>query len=78
MFVVKVGAFDLVKFKEALAINLSCKMAVKANESISLQEMEALINQLRACTNPWTCPHGRPTVIHFSNYELEKMFKRVM
>ena len=57
---------------------LSCKMAIKANMNISLGEMEALINDLRKCDNPYTCPHGRPTTIFYSNYELEKMFKRAM
>ena len=41
-------------------------------------EMENLINDLRNCQNPYTCPHGRPTIIHYSKYELEKLFKRVM
>lgn len=57
---------------------LSCKMAIKANQNISISEMEALINDLRKCENPYTCPHGRPTVIFYSNYELEKLFKRAM
>ena len=53
-------------------------MAIKANMNISMEEMEALINDLRKCDNPYTCPHGRPTTIFYSNYELEKMFKRAM
>ena len=57
---------------------LSCKMAIKANQNISFNEMEKLIDDLRKCDNPYTCPHGRPTVIFYSNYELEKMFKRAM
>lgn len=70
--------FTLEKFREKAAIMLSCKMAIKANMNISMKEMEALIDDLRRCENPYTCPHGRPTVIFFSNYELEKMFKRAM
>ena len=70
--------FSIEKFREKAAIMLSCKMAIKANMNISLKEMEALINDLRRCENPYTCPHGRPTTIFFSNYELEKMFKRAM
>ena len=66
------------KFREKAAIMLSCKMAIKANMNISMKEMEALIDDLRRCENPYTCPHGRPTTIFFSNYELEKMFKRAM
>ena len=70
--------FSIEKFREKAAIMLSCKMAIKANMNISMEEMEALINDLRKCDNPYTCPHGRPTTIFYSNYELEKMFKRAM
>ena len=70
--------FEIEKFREKAAIMLSCKMAIKANMNISISEMEALINDLRKCDNPYTCPHGRPTTIFYSNYELEKMFKRAM
>jgi DNA mismatch repair protein MutL len=70
--------FTIEKFREKAAIMLSCKMAIKANMNISMKEMEALIDDLRKCENPYTCPHGRPTTIFFSNYELEKMFKRAM
>lgn len=70
--------FTIEKFREKAAIMLSCKMAIKANMNISMEEMEALINDLRKCENPYTCPHGRPTTIFYSNYELEKMFKRAM
>ncbi|MDD2181014.1 MAG: DNA mismatch repair endonuclease MutL [Bacilli bacterium] len=68
--------FDIEKFNENIAINLSCKLSIKANDNISLSEMENLINDLRKCYNPYTCPHGRPTIIHHSKYELEKLFKR--
>ena len=70
--------FSIEKFREKAAIMLSCKMAIKANMNISIKEMESLINDLRKCENPYTCPHGRPTTIFYSNYELEKMFKRAM
>lgn len=70
--------FTIEKFREKVAIMLSCKMAIKANMNISMSEMEALIDDLRRCDNPYTCPHGRPTTIFYSNYELEKMFKRAM
>lgn len=70
--------FSIEKFNEKAAIMLSCKMAIKANMNISHDEMEALIDDLRRCDNPYTCPHGRPTTIFYSNYELEKMFKRAM
>lgn len=68
--------FDLGKFREHAAATLSCKMAIKANMNISMEEMEALVNDLRKCKNPYNCPHGRPTTIFYSNYEIEKLFKR--
>ncbi len=70
--------FTIEKFREKAAIMLSCKMAIKANMNISMEEMEKLIDDLRKCDNPYTCPHGRPTTIFYSNYELEKLFKRAM
>ena len=68
--------FSILKFNESLAINLSCKMSIKANMNITLKEMENLISDLEQCENPFNCPHGRPTIVSFSNYELEKFFKR--
>jgi len=70
--------FSQEKFMEKAAIMLSCKMSIKANDHISLEEMEHLLNTLRACNNPFTCPHGRPTIITYTKYELEKLFKRAM
>ena len=68
--------FDIEKFNEKVAIMISCKKAIKANTNITLEEMEALITDLRNCKNPFNCPHGRPTMIYYSNYDLEKLFKR--
>lgn len=53
-------------------------MSIKANDYISLEEADKLIEKLLSCNNPYTCPHGRPTIINYSYYELEKLFKRVM
>ena len=61
-----------------LAKMISCKMSIKGNTYIDTPSMESLINDLRKCDNPFNCPHGRPTIIHFTKYELEKMFKRSM
>jgi len=69
--------FDRVKFNESAAIRLACKMSVKANTSISYSEQEELLNRLFKCEFPYTCPHGRPTIIKYPIYELEKLFKRV-
>ena len=58
-------------------IMMSCKAAVKANDKLSPEEVKALIKDLSACVNPFSCPHGRPTFIRLTRYEIEKMFKRV-
>ena len=57
-------------------ITRSCKSAVKGGDTLDAAEIEALITQLRACRNPFSCPHGRPTFIKMTRYELERMFKR--
>ncbi len=51
-------------------------MSIKANQNITKEEMEHLIDDLRGCENPYNCPHGRPTIIFYSNEELEREFKR--
>ncbi len=61
-----------------LAKIVSCKSSIKANMYILEDEVKTLLESLDNCKNPYTCPHGRPTVIHFSLYEIEKLFKRVM
>ncbi len=58
-------------------ITMSCKAAVKAHDKLSLNEMKALLKDLAQCRNPFSCPHGRPTAIKLSNYDIEKLFKRV-
>ncbi len=75
---IKQGNFDPVKFNEHLAITLACKMSIKANMRISTEAVEELLRELVLCDNPYNCPHGRPTIIKFSIYDLERMFKRVM
>lgn len=69
--------FDRVKFNEKAAIRLACKMSVKANTAIGYQEQDELLKKLFKCEFPYTCPHGRPTIIKYPLYELEKLFKRV-
>lgn len=78
LIVIKEKNFDRLKFNDRVAMTVSCKASVKANNNISMSEMEELITKLRNCNNPYTCPHGRPTIIFYSNYELEKLFKRAM
>ena len=58
--------------------SMSCKAAVKGNNSMSHAEANQLIDQLLDLENPYACPHGRPTIISMSRYELEKKFKRIV
>ncbi|PSL51270.1 DNA mismatch repair protein MutL [Salsuginibacillus halophilus] len=66
------------ELKDEAAMMMACKAAIKANRHLRTDEMLALIQDLQACEDPYTCPHGRPIIIHFSTYDMEKMFKRVM
>ncbi len=58
-------------------IMMSCKAAIKAGDKLTDAEANALISELARCVNPFSCPHGRPTFIKLTKYEIEKMFKRV-
>jgi DNA mismatch repair protein MutL len=69
---------DVKKLREEAAIMMSCKASIKANQHLRHDEMQVLLNDLRNSSDPFTCPHGRPIIIHYSTYEMEKMFKRVM
>lgn len=66
------------KIREDAAIMMSCKQSIKANHYLKNNEMADLVNQLRETEDPFTCPHGRPIIINFSNYELERLFKRII
>ena len=70
--------FDKAKFNDRVAATLACKSSVKGNTYITYEEQEALINNLFKCKFPYTCPHGRPTIIKYTKYDLEKMFKRAL
>ncbi|HIT49718.1 MAG TPA: DNA mismatch repair protein MutL, partial [Candidatus Pelethenecus faecipullorum] len=69
--------FEVRFFRDAIAKQIACKGSIKANHALSRAEIEALIEQLKRCDNPFTCPHGRPTMIRLSPTELEKMFERI-
>ncbi|MFJ7751851.1 DNA mismatch repair endonuclease MutL [Peribacillus muralis] len=69
---------DIKKLREEAAIMMSCKASIKANRHLRNDEIQALLDELRRTTDPFTCPHGRPIIISYSIYEMEKMFKRVM
>ncbi|RRN70368.1 DNA mismatch repair endonuclease MutL [Peribacillus simplex] len=69
---------DIKKLREEAAIMMSCKASIKANRHLRNDEIQALLDELRRTTDPFTCPHGRPIIISYSIYEMEKMFKRIM
>lgn len=69
---------SVLKLREKLAIMMACKKSIKANRHLREDEIQALLEELRKAKDPFTCPHGRPVIVHFSTYEMEKMFKRVM
>ena len=72
------GEFDKEKFIYRTAATMACKMSIKANDYLDLNTAKILLDNLRRCDNPFTCPHGRPTIITYSNYDLERLFKRAM
>lgn len=69
---------DIKQLREEAAIMMSCKASIKANQHLRNDEIFALLETLRKSSDPFTCPHGRPIIVHYSTYEMEKMFKRVM
>ncbi len=72
------GSGKTVEVKYNKIANLACKAAVKANDELSRDEMEKLLYDLRYLDDPFHCPHGRPTILKFSSYEIDKMFKRIV
>ena len=69
-------SFDFDLFVWRMAATMACRMSIKANDYISYDDQMFLLDTLRKCDNPFTCPHGRPTIITYTKYELEKLFKR--
>ncbi len=70
--------FSQVKYNNQVIATIACKMSVRANTRLSIEAMEEILKELVLCKNPYNCAHGRPSIVKFSNYDLEKMFKRVM
>ena len=66
------------QFLDSLAKSLACKKSVRGNEYLSQMQVEYILEDLEKCSNPYTCPHGRPIIVSYSKYEIEKWFKRVM
>lgn len=73
--ITETGAPDMIMEKVA---SMSCKAAVKGNDRLSRTEAETLIDELLELENPYNCPHGRPTIISMTKYEIEKKFKRIV
>ena len=69
------GAPDVILRRLA---SMACKSAVKGNHRLKKEEITALIDELLTLENPYHCPHGRPTIISMSKYEIEKKFKRIV
>ena len=70
--------FDATRFNDRVAATIACKASIKGNMRITLDEAKFILEELVLCDNPYNCPHGRPTIIKFTKYDLEKMFKRAM
>lgn len=71
------GKVSVHQFREATAITMSCKRSIKANHYLNPQQARVLLEDLAQCENPFNCPHGRPVLIHFTNGDMERMFKRI-
>lgn len=71
------GSVSVKKFREATAIMMSCKRSIKANHYLNEAQARVLLEDLKTCENPFNCPHGRPVLIHFTNSDMERMFKRI-
>lgn len=76
--ILKDNKIDLLSLQEHAIATLSCKASLKGNSHLSIESMQTIVDNLMRCDNPYVCPHGRPTIIHYSAYELEKLFKRVV
>ena len=74
--IIEKGDFDLDQFIWRMAATTACRMSVMAGDYISKEEQEWILENIRYCDNPFTCPHGRPSIIAYTKYELEKLFKR--
>lgn len=69
------SSYDLKLDKVA---SMACRSAIKANDKIHFEEIDSLLSKMEKCENPYTCPHGRPSIVEISKKEIEKMFKRIM
>lgn len=77
-FISQTDHFDVHKYREEVSIMMSCKQSIKANHYLDKNQMTALLTELGKCHSPYTCPHGRPVIIHMTTYEIERLFNRIM
>ncbi|CAD2076597.1 DNA mismatch repair endonuclease MutL [Phocicoccus pinnipedialis] len=77
-FISNTDRFSVEDYKEEMSIMMSCKDSIKANHYLDKRQMQNLLDELAQCQSPFTCPHGRPIIIHFTTYEIERMFNRIM
>ena len=77
-FLLERNEFNVTLLRDSLAKQVACKASIKANEYVSREGVDKLMNDLSLCDNPFNCPHGRPVFVKITNYEIEKMFKRVV
>lgn len=77
-FISQTDNFDVKKYREEMSIMMSCKQSIKANHYLDKNQMAALLEELGKCYSPYTCPHGRPVIIHMTTYEIERLFNRIM
>lgn len=76
-WVLRDGKLTVAAFREKTAIMMSCKRAIKANHHLDGQQAQALLAKLATAENPFNCPHGRPVLVHFTDQDLERLFKRI-
>lgn len=77
-FLLERNEFNITLLRDSLAKQVACKASIKANEFVSREGVLKLMSDLNKCENPFNCPHGRPVFVKITNYEIEKMFKRVL
>lgn len=76
-YVLKDGKISIAKFREQTAITMSCRLSIKAHDPLDKEQAKAVLKQLSQTQNPYNCPHGRPTLVHFTDHDIQKMFKRI-
>ena len=76
-YVLKDGKISIAQFREQTAITMSCRLSIKAHDPLDKAQAQAALEQLAQTQNPYNCPHGRPTLVHFTDQDIQKMFKRI-